>query len=105
MNRARAKTAPRGREQQQRQEKRSETDELKRRGCDVCADGPGPVVCFARAGRVPRRIVWIEGSGNQTQRQQRSDCEQQDRQDLIATTRRSEEHTSELQSHSFISYD
>src|SRR5690349_10162260 len=87
MNRARTKPAPRGGEQQQRQQKRSESDELKRGGGDVRADRAGPVVGLAATRRVPRRIVWIKGSRDQAQREQQSNREQQDRQNLVTTTR------------------
>src|ERR1043165_1194925 len=90
VDRAWTKAPPRRGEQQQWQQKRGETDELKRCRGDVRADRAGPVVCFGCARRVPRRIVWIEGSRNQTQRQQQSDCEEQDRQNLVTTTRSEE---------------
>ena len=80
-----AKTPPRGREQQQRQQVSSKSDKLKSEGSDIRADRAGPVVRFCLADRVPRRIVWIKRCGDQAKSQQQSDRRKEDREDLITT--------------------
>src|ERR1051326_280353 len=92
MNRGWMKTAPRGREQQQWQQVRSETDELKRSGGNVRADRAGPVLCLRLSGRVPGRIVRIERCRDQAERQQQSESDKKNREDLVATTGARDDH-------------
>src|ERR1043165_8507181 len=86
MNRRGMKTPPRRREQKQRQKVRSEADELKSGGRDVRADRAGPVVRLSRARGVPRWIVRIECGRDEAERQQQSEGDEENREDLVATT-------------------
>ena len=92
MNGRRMKTSPGRGEEKQRQQVSSEADELKSRGGNVRADRAGPVLRLSRARRVPRRIVRIERCRDEAKRQQQSQRDEKNRENLIATTRTRDDH-------------